>query len=126
MTTMTKPTDRLTLVVAAFGLVISMAELALAGAHAGMSAAVGAALAILNLVVLRTILVRIVVGDFHNKLTLVSLIFVKLGGFMFLVYWLISKHIVEPIAFTVGFSSLVAGLIAGSLFIARSRQRSES
>jgi hypothetical protein len=126
MTPTTKPADRLTLVVAAFGSVISLTELVFEGAHAGMSAGVGAALALLNLVVLRSILVRVVVGDIHNKLPLLSLIFVKLGGFMFLVYWLITKHIVEPVAFTVGFSSLVAGLIAGSLFIARSGQRSES
>lgn len=126
MTPMTKPADRLTLVVAALGSLISLAELVFEGAHAGMSAAVGAALAILNLVVLRTILVRVVSGDIHNKLPLLSLIFVKLGGFMLLVYWLITKHIVEPVAFTIGFSSLVAGLIAGSLFITRSRQRSES
>ena len=123
---MTKPADRLTSVVAAFGLAISLAALAFEGPFAGLSSAVGAALALVNLVVLRSILVRVVVGDIHNKLPLLSLIFLKLGGFMFLVFWLITKHLVEPIAFTIGFSSLVAGLITGSLFITRSGQRSES
>jgi hypothetical protein len=123
---MTKPApDRLILFVAAFGTVISLASLSMAGGLAGMSTAVGSALALVNLLVLRTIVWRVVSGDIHAKLPLVALIFLKMGAFMALVFWLIAKHWVEPVAFTVGLSSLVVGLIAGSLFRTR-EQRSES
>jgi hypothetical protein len=126
MTTMTKPEDRLVLIVAASGALISLGSLVFDGAVAALSATVGSLLALANLVVLRSIVVRVVAGDIHTKLPLLGLIFLKMGGFMLLVYWFITKHWVEPIAFTLGFSSLVVGLIAGSLFAARSRQRSES
>jgi ATP synthase I chain len=124
MTPMTKPEDRLTLIVAGFGSLISLGSLALGGAFIGMSTAIGAALALVNLVVLRSIVVRVVAGDIHRKLPLLALVFVKMGVFMLLVYQLIVRHWVEPIAFTVGFSSLVVGLIAGSLFAARARHPS--
>jgi ATP synthase I chain len=123
---MTKPADRLVPFVAAFGSLISLGSLAFAGAHAAWSTAAGSLLALLNLVVLRTLVSRIVAGDIHAKLPLLSLIFVKMGVFMFLVYLAITNHWVEPIAFTVGLSSLVVGLITGSLYVARSDPRSES
>jgi hypothetical protein len=78
---------------------------------------VGAVLALLNLVVLRSIVLRVVSGDIHTKLPLVGFIFLKMGGFMFLVFWLITKHWVEPVALTLGLSSLAVGLIAGSVFV---------
>jgi hypothetical protein len=124
MTPMTKPEDRLTLIVAGFGSLISLGSLALGGAFVGMSTAIGAVLALVNLVVLRSIVVRVVAGDIHRKLPLLALVFLKMGVFMLLVYQLIVRHWVEPIAFTLGFSSLVVGLITGSLFAARARHPS--
>jgi hypothetical protein len=118
--------DPLLLSVAAFGAAISLACLSFAGTFAGFSSAVGAVLALVNLVVLRSIVLRVVSGDIHTKLPLVALIFVKMGVFMFLVFWLITKHWVEPVAFTLGLSSLAVGLIAGSVFVrARPAQRSQ-
>jgi hypothetical protein len=124
---MIKPAaDRLTLSVAAFGVVISVASLSIGGTHAGLSTAGGSVLALLNLVVLRTIVSKVIEGDLHNKLPLLALIFVKMGVFMALVYSAITHHWVEPIAFTIGLSSLVVGLIAGSFAVPRSSARSES
>lgn len=120
------PPDRLVPCVATFGAAISLATLGLGGAFRGWSAAAGAVLALVNLLVLRSILLRVVMGDIHTKLPLLALIFVKMGGVMALVYWLITMHWVEPVAFTIGLSSLVVGLITGSLFVNRARQRSES
>jgi hypothetical protein len=83
-------------------------------------------LALVNLVVLRSIVLRVVSGDIHTKLPLVGLIFVKMFGFMFVVFWLITKHWVEPVALTLGLSSLAVGMIAGSVFVrARPAQRSQ-
>jgi hypothetical protein len=127
MIPMTKPApDRLVPSVAIFGAAISLATLGFGGAFLGWSAAAGAALALVNLLVLRTILLRVVVGDIHTKLPLLALIFFKMGAVMVLVYWFITMHWVEPVAFTLGLSSLVVGLITGSLFVTRTRQRSES
>lgn len=124
---MTKPApDPLFLSVAAFGAAISLASLGFVGSFAGFSSAVGALLALFNLVVLRSIVLRVVSGDIHTKLPLVGLIFVKMLGFMLLVFWLITKHWVEPVALTLGLSSLAVGLIAGSVFVrARPAQRSQ-
>ena len=117
---MTKPpSDRLVLSVALFGAGVSLASFALGGGFAGLSTAVGSVLALVNLVVLRSIVLRVVAGDIHTKLPLLSLIFLKMGVLMFLVYLFISKQWVEPVAFTIGLSSLVVGLISGSLFVSR-------
>jgi hypothetical protein len=124
---MTKPApDRLTLSVAAFGAVISLGSFWVGGSQAGLSTAAGSVLALLNLVVLRTIVLKVIEGDIHNKLPLLALIFIKMGVFMGLVYSAIAHHWVEPIAFTIGLSSLVVGLIAGSLAVPRPSVRSES
>jgi hypothetical protein len=120
------PPDRLPLFVATFGAAISTVTFSVAGGFAAFSAAVGAALALANLVVLRSIVLRVVTGDIHMKLPLLALIFVKMGVVMGLVFWVITKHWVEPIAFTVGLSSLFVGLIAGSLFFNRAAARSQS
>ena len=60
--------DRLTLSVAAFGLVISLLTLSLSGLHAGLSAAAGSVLALLNLLVLRIVVSKVIEGDIHTKL----------------------------------------------------------
>jgi hypothetical protein len=124
---MSKPAaDPLVLSVATFGAAISLACLSLASPFSAWSSAVGSVLALVNLVVLRTIVLRVVSGDIHTKLPLLSLVFVKMGLFMFLVFLFINKHWVEPLSFTLGLSSLAIGLITGSLFVARARQGSES
>lgn len=128
--TKTKPVaDPLVLSVATFGAAISLACLSLGNPFSAWSAAVGGVLALVNLVVLRTIVLRVVSGDIHTKLPLLSLVFVKMGIMMFLVFWFIRQHWVEPLAFMLGLSSLAIGLITGSLFVARTRaqhQGSES
>jgi hypothetical protein len=116
--------DPLFLSVAGFGAAISLACLGFGGTFSGFSCAVGAVLALVNLLVLRSIVLRVVSGDIHTKLPLVALVFVKMGGVMFLVFWLITKHWVEPVALTLGLSSLAIGLITGSVFARRPGQSS--
>lgn len=119
---MTKPTpDPLVLSVALFGVAISLASLSFGGTFSAFSSAIGAVLALVNLVVLRSIVLRVVSGDIHTKMPLVALIFLKMGSFMFLVFWFISKQWVAVVPFTLGLSSLAIGLITGSLFAARTR-----
>ena len=114
--------DPLFLSVAAFGAAISLACLAFSGTLSGFSSAVGSVLALVNLVILRSIVLRVVSGDIHTKLPFIALIFIKMGAFMFLVFWMITRHWVEPVALTLGLSSLAIGLIVGSVF-SRARAR---
>ena len=126
MTPMTKAAaDRLILFVAAFGAAISVSSLAVAGVFAGLSAAAGSTLALMNLVVLRSLVSRLMAGDIHTKMPFVALIMLKMGVFMALVFVFISRHWVDPIPFTLGLSSLAVGLIAGSYAVARSAARNE-
>lgn len=108
--------DPLFLSVAAFGAAITLACLGFGGSFSALSSAVGSVLALVNLVILRSVVLRVVSGDIHTKLPFIALIFVKMGAFMLLVFWLITRHWVEPIALTLGLSSLAVGLIAGSVF----------
>ena len=116
---------RMTVFVAGLGLATTLAAFQLAGSHAAVSAACGAALALANFLLLRTIVQRIVVGDMHRKAPVLFLLFLKMGGVMALVYLVISRHWVEPIAFTVGLSSLVVALIAHSLLAPREKSQNE-
>ncbi len=109
--------DRMTLFVAAFGAALTIASYAVAGRAAAYSTLTGAGLGLANFLLLRAIVVRVVEGDMHRRGPFIGLIFLKMGVLMGLVYWVIAKHWVEPVAFTVGISSLVVGLIVSSLFV---------
>jgi hypothetical protein len=115
----------MTVFVALLGLAISLAEFVVGGAHAGVSSAAGAALALANFLLLRTIVQKIVTGDMHRKLPVVALLFFKMGAVMALVSLMILREWVAPIPFTIGLSSLAVGLIANSLLTQREGRQSE-
>lgn len=117
---------RMLVFVAVLGLVTSLAALWLVGSQAALSVGVGAALALANFLLLRTIVVRIVDGAMHRKGPVIGLLFLKMGGLMGLVYLVIARHWVEPVAFTVGLSSLVVGLIASSFVGLRDGRENET
>jgi hypothetical protein len=116
---------RMTVFVAALGLATSLAVLLAAGSHAALSTAAGAALALANFLLLRTIVHKIVTGDMQRKLPVIGLLFLKMFGVMGLVYLVIIREWVEPIPFTIGLSSLAVGLIANSLLTQREGRQSE-
>lgn len=117
---------RMIVFVAVLGLSASVAALWLVGRQAALSVGVGAALALANFLLLRTIVVRIVDGAMHRKGPVIGLLFLKMGGLMGLVYLVIARHWVEPVAFTVGLSSLVVGLIASSFVGLRDSRENET
>ncbi len=112
--------------VAFLGLATSLAVLAAGGVHAGVSSAAGAALALANFLLLRTIVQKIVTGDMHRKLPVIALLFFKMGAMMALVSVMILREWVAPIPFTIGLSSLAVGLIANSLLPQRGRETRQS
>jgi ATP synthase I chain len=111
--------DRMTVFVAALGLAIALGYLSVS-TRAALSAGVGGVVGLLNFLALRYIVGRVVDGDMQRKAGLIGLIYLKMGGVMFAVYWVISSGFVAPIPFTVGLSSLVVGLIVSSLIAASS------
>jgi lipid-A-disaccharide synthase-like uncharacterized protein len=103
------------LFVAALGLATSLAVMLAGGMNAGLSTLAGAALALANFVLLRTIVQKIVTRDMHQKLPVIALLFVKMGVLMGLICLVIIRGWVEPIPFTIGISCLAIGLIVSSL-----------
>jgi hypothetical protein len=116
---------RMTLFVAALGLATAVAAYFVGGTRAAVSTAAGAALALANFLLLRTIVQKIVLGDMHRKAAVIGLLFLKMAGVMGLVSLVIIREWVEPIPFTIGLSSLVVGLIANSLVTQREGRQSE-
>lgn len=119
------PATRMVSFVAAIGLATSAAVFVAGGTHAGLSSLAGAALALVNFLLLRTIVQKVVSGDMHQKLPVIGLLFLKMGAVMGLVSLVIIREWVAPIPFTVGLSTLVVGLIANSLFMQREDRQSE-
>ncbi len=118
--------DRMTVFVAAFGIAVTAICYFVAGRAAAYSTGTGAGVALANFLLLRAIVVRVVEGDMHRKAGLLGLIFLKMGALMWLVYWVVAKHWVEPIAFTVGLSSLVVGLIVSSFLAINPKSLSDN
>lgn len=112
--------------VAFLGLATSLAVFAAGGMKAGLSSAGGAALALVNFVLLRTIVQKIVSRDMQQKLPVVALLFIKMGVLMGLICLVIIRGWVEPIPFLVGISCLAIGLIASSLLTQRASSEGQS
>ena len=101
--------------VAGLGIVLSLAVMLVSGVEAAKSAAIGAALAVVNWYLLRYLVGRVVHAGPQGKAGLLLLVFLKMGALMGLIALLLFAGVVQPIAFTVGLSSLAGGLLFGSI-----------
>ncbi|HEX2677959.1 MAG TPA: ATP synthase subunit I [Polyangiales bacterium] len=108
----------MTLFVAAFGMLATIAAFALYGRGVAGSTGLGALVALCNFLILRFIVVRVVEGDMHRKLPFFAALFAKMGALMVFVYYVIAHHWVEPIPFVAGLSALVVGLLVSSVSLA--------
>jgi hypothetical protein len=117
---------RMTVFVAVLGALTSAVALLLVGREAAQSVGLGAALALVNFLLLRSIVVRVVDGAMYRKGPMIGLLFLKMGGVMGLVYLVIARGWAEPIAFSVGLSSLVVGLIGSSFVGLRDGRENET
>jgi hypothetical protein len=86
-----------------------------AGAWMGVSAAVGAFLAIFNWYLYRWIIGRVMRGNVRQQSVLMLILVVKMGALMALIYYIISRQWVDPVGFLIGISALVAGLMVSSV-----------
>lgn len=106
--------SRMTWFIVGLGVPAAIAAYVLAGREAGLSAAVGVAVAIANFQLLRFIVWRVVSGTVKNQALFSFVLMAKLGGLVGLIFILLHSGLVQPIAFTIGVSALVVGSLLGS------------
>jgi hypothetical protein len=107
--------DRMTYVVIALGVVAVGAVYGLMGAEAALSTAIGVAVGLLNWLMQKFIVGRMLSGGQKSQLGAAALLFLKLGLLMGGLFVLLRSGLVQLIPFTVGISTLVVGVIAGGL-----------
>jgi ATP synthase I chain len=106
--------DRMIAAIAAFGVAATIAGFMLGGGSSAFSAALGAAIGLVNFIFLRSIVSRVVGRAIETTGPFVGLLFLKMGGLMAIVFIVLAQRWVEPIAFVLGLSALVAGLLTAS------------
>jgi hypothetical protein len=106
--------ERLTNFILGLGVAVAVAVYFARGQFAGVSAAVGVAIAVADWYLLRLIVARVVEGNIKRQAAFAFVLFIKLGALMALVFWLLHRQLVDPMAFTLGMSSLVGGVLIGS------------
>jgi hypothetical protein len=107
--------DRLTWYILGVGTVLVCTVLALFSAEAAVSATVGAVVALANWFLLRFIVGRVFDSGVRRQAVFSVVLFVKLGGLIALVFFLLRSGLVLPVPFTIGVSSLALGTLLGSL-----------
>ena len=113
---------RMTLAVLVLGAIFTLCCVAIAGLSSASSSLIGVSVAVVNLHVLAWIVRKVTTRRVRNKGALMLLLMLKFAGLMGLVGILIRFDIVEPIAFTVGLTSLAGGLITASLLADPARE----
>jgi hypothetical protein len=108
--------DRLSYYVIALGLIVVLAVYGAMGAHAARSAGVGVCVGLANWYLLRFIVGRLLSGGQKSQLGAAGLLFVKMGLLIGGLFVLLRSGMVELIPFTLGVSTLVVGVLAGSLY----------
>ena len=107
--------DRMTYFVMALGVVAVGAVYALMGAEAALSTAVGVGVGLVNWLIQKFIVGRLLSGGQKSQLGAAALLFLKMGLLMGGLFVLLRSGFVQLIPFTVGISTLVVGVIAGGL-----------
>lgn len=107
-----------------FGLLFAAATFTVLGASSGLSTAVGAVVAVANFILFGWIASRVVSGSVKQRAALMLVLIAKMGALFALIYYLVTRHWVEPITFMVGFSALVVGVLAGSFHYLKSGNQS--
>lgn len=106
--------QRLTWYILALGAIAIAAVHGLRGAGAAQSAAVGVAVGLANWFSLRFIVGRVVRGDVRTQTRYALLLVAKMAGVLGVVLALIFSGWVEPVAFTIGISTMALGALLGS------------
>jgi hypothetical protein len=107
--------DRMTYFVMALGVIAVGTVYALLGFEAATSTAIGVAVGVVNWLIQKLIVGRMLSGGQKSQLGAAALLFLKMGLLMGGLFVLLRSGFVQLIPFTVGISTLVVGVIAGGL-----------
>lgn len=105
----------MTVAMVGLGAIFAVVTYIVVGTFSGFSAAFGTSIAVLNLYIFGWIADRVVCGSVRKRTGLMFLLIAKMAALMAFIYYIISRHWVEPIGFMIGISALVIGMIAGSI-----------
>jgi len=118
--------ERMQVLVVGFGVASTLGVYGVSGLDACRSTAIGAVLALINWLLLRFLVGLVVSSSMRSKPLLAFMVLLKMGALMGLIAYCVASDWVQPIPFVVGLSSLVVGLLLGSvLYIARTAAGSE-
>ena len=118
--------ERLTWFIAGLGALATIAVTASHGVLAGASSAAGVAVALANWFVLKLVVDALLGGSIQRQAGLAIVLVAKMAAFMGAVFVLLYGGFVQPIPFTVGVSSLMAGPLFGSLVHVLTTPKTES
>jgi hypothetical protein len=107
--------DRMSAAVAAMGVALTAITFVVSGESFALGTGVGAAIAVANWMLIQWIVGRVTGGTTRGQAAFMLLLVAKMGALMALVYVVLSRGWVQPIAFAVGMSALFGGLLAGSV-----------
>ena len=108
--------ERMTGFVVAFGLAMTALAYGLWGASGAGSAAVGVAVAVADLFVLRFVVRRLLQGNVTSKSFFAFVLVLKMFGLIGFIYLLMAQQLVAPMAFAQGMSALAGGVVVGGFF----------
>lgn len=107
--------DRMSAAVAAMGFAVTAIAFFVSGLEFAVGAGVGATVAVANWMLIQWIVGRVTGGSTRSQAGFMLLLVAKMGALMALVYVVLSRGWVQPIAFALGISALFGGLLAGSV-----------
>jgi hypothetical protein len=105
---------RLTWFILGLGVVVTLAIYVQTGTEAAISSGLGVAIALANWYLLRVIVARVVGGEVRGYARFTFLVVVKMVILLGLIFVLLRSGLVQPLAFTIGISSLALGTLLGS------------
>ncbi len=109
--------DRITLLVSAFGAAIAALCFAIGGIDTGLGAAAGALVAVVNLIALRVLVGRLLMGQRQKRATraVASALLASKLAVLGLVVWVLLVEVgVDAVGFALGLGALVVGATAAA------------
>lgn len=117
---------RITLYVVSASLALSAVSFALFGVTMGVGTLAGAAVGILNWLAMRWVGERILVANDRGRAVWGTLLALKMGASLAVVWGILSTGLADPTGFTVGLGGLVLGVLLGAFHSAAARMPNEA
>jgi hypothetical protein len=117
--------ERITLLIAGFGLAVTLVAFGLGGVSFGVGALTGSIVALANWVGFRWLGTRVAQGSVRGRGGAAVLLALKMGVLVFVCWALVVRLGVHPLGFLLGMGTFVAGILVGSSLAARDERATE-